>query len=159
MSAFASPLFCNFKPVSNTVYYCQTLLARLVQWQWVLSVAIAQICCSCSAVFCCVDAKKSADLISQCCASFDPITKYFLFKFGGLIKQSPPFSFSNKRNVQRFLKPPVRITRNTILLFLHWWHSFSDVLISALCTPRTTQSSGADALNRRDPHFRQSNIV
>ena len=96
----------------------------------VLSVAIAQICCSCSAVFCCVDAKKSADLISQCCASFDPITKYFLFKFGGLIKQSPPFSFSNKRNVQRFLKPPVRITRNTILLFLHWWHSFSDVLIS-----------------------------
>ena len=55
----------------------------------VLSVAIAQICCSCSAVFCCVDAKKSADLISQCCASFDPITKYFLFKFVGLIKQSP----------------------------------------------------------------------
>ena len=156
MSAFARPLFCNFKTVSNTVYYCLTSLACL-QWQWVLSVAIAQICCSCSSVFCCVDAKKSADLISQCCASFDPITKYFLFKFGGLIKQSP-HSHSQIKEMYKDFSNRQSALQETLFFF-----SYIDdtvlVMFLSLCTPCTTQSSGADALNRRDPHFWQSDTI
>ena len=120
-----------------------------------LSVAIAQICCSCPAVFCCVDAKKSADLISQCCASFDPITKYFLFKFGGLIKQSP-HSHSQIKEMYKDFSNRQSALQETLFFFSYIDDTVLVMFLSQRCAhhaPRTTQSSGADALNSRDPHF------
>ena len=138
MSAFARPLFCNFKTVSNTVYYCLTSLACL-QWQWVLSVAIAQICCSCSAVFCCVDAKKSADLISQCCASFDPITKYFLFKFGGLIKQSP-HSYSQIKEMYKDFSNRQSALQETLFFFSYIDDTVLVMFLSQRCAHHAPHS-------------------